>query len=128
MKEFEINIGGTAKSMYWLAKNVVTPVVTITSTGDITQTLLPNTFYKFGSIDSLTIILTAPDTCADGTVILPVYAGKFTANVASMPISLPSGITLTDDVISIEAGKTYEFSILDGICLIYDVTYTVNSN
>lgn len=100
----------------WNAKADVLTLVTVSGTGAITQALDPNKFYKFGSISSLTLTLNA---ASNG---LAIYGGKFTASVDDMPITLPSGTVIPDNVVSIESGNTYEFNILDGVCIIIDVT------
>lgn len=91
-------------------------VVDVASTGDVTQTLSPNTFYKFGSIDSLAISLTA----GSGFVM---YAGKFTAsaNWGSNGLSIPATVDEATNNDAVEAGKTYEFSILDNIIVVKEV-------
>ena len=126
-KKFEMNIGGVLKDMYFSATDCVPPVVTVSSTGDVTQALDAGKFYKFGSVDSLALTLNAPTACADGTVPLAMYAGKFIASVDNMTISLPTGVYFTDedkDSVSISANHTYEFNIMDGIVYIKDVTAT----
>lgn len=130
-KKFEMSIGGVPKDMYFSATDVVTPVVTISSTGDVTQALDAGKFYKFGTVDSLTLTLNAPTACADGTVPLAMYGGKFTASVDDMNIGLPTGVNLTDEDngnISIVADHTYEFNIADGIIYIKDVTVTIEED
>ena len=93
-------------------------LVTISTAGAVTQALDPNKFYKFtGSLTSLTLTLNAG-------VDLCIYAGKFVAGSDDMPITLPSGVVVPDESVEIESGKTYEFSIMDNVCLITDVTYT----
>ena len=130
-KKFEMNKGGVVKDMYFSATDVVTPVVTVSSTGDVTQALDAGKFYKFGTVDSLTLTLNAPTACADCTVPLAMYGGKFTASVDDMNIGFPTGVNLTDednDNISIAADHTYEFNIMDGIIYIKDVTVTIEED
>ena len=113
-KEFEMNIGGTTKTMYWKAENVVTPVVTISTTGDVSQALDAGKFYIFsGGVDSLTLTLTAPDTCADGTVALAEYGGK---------LAIPATVSEASGNDEVEASKTYEFSIIDNVIVVKDIT------
>lgn len=123
-KEFEMNIGGTTKPMYWKAENVVTPVVTISTTGDVSQALDAGKFYKFGSVDSLTLTLTAPESCADGTVALAEYGGKFTASAdwGGVKLAIPATITEMVGNNEVEVGKTYEFNISDNVIVVKDVT------
>ena len=121
-KKFEMNIGGVVKDMYFSATDVVTPAVTVTATGDVTQALDANKFYVFGEVDSLTLTLNAPTACADGTVPLAMYAGKFTsAASAACTLSLPATVTEGANNPTIEAGKTYEFNIADNVLLMVEV-------
>ena len=92
------------------------PIITVQTTGNVSQQLAPDTFYKFGSIDSLTITLTAGNN-------LPIYAGKFTAssNWGGVGLNLPATVEEAANNDTIEATKTYEFSILDGIILVKEV-------
>lgn len=92
-------------------------VVNVQSTGDVVQTLNPDTFYIFGSINSLTISIVAASSG------LPIYAGKFTAsaNWGGVGLNLPSTITEATNNDTVEAGKTYEYSILDGIISVKEV-------
>ena len=122
-KKFEMNIGGVSKGMYWPSADVVTPLVTVSSTGDVTQALDADKFYKFGEVDSLALTLTAPDSCADGTVPMVIYAGKFTAsaNWGGTKLSIPATVTEAANNDEVEAGKTYEFSITDNIIVVKEV-------
>lgn len=92
-------------------------VVNVQSTGDVVQSLNPDTFYIFGSIDSLTIDIVA------SSGLLPIYAGKFTAssNWGGVVLNLPATITEAANNDAVEAGKTYEYSILDGIISVKEV-------
>ena len=98
--------------------DITTEVVTVSGTGSITQALDANKFYKFGSVSALTLTLNAAGSG------LAIYAGKFTASANNISITLPSGTSITDSSVDIESGNTYEFSILDGVCIIMDVTTT----
>jgi len=123
-KEFEMNIGGTTKPMYWKAENVVTPVVTIPTTGDVSQALDAGKFYIFsGGVDSLALTLTTPDTCADGTVALAEYGGKFTtsANWGGVKLAIPAAVSEAAGNDEVEASKTYEFSIVDNVIAVKEV-------
>lgn len=123
-KKFEMNIGGVVKDMYFSATDVVTPVVTVSSTGDVTQALDAGKFYKFGSVDSLTLTLTAPTACADGTVPLAEYGGKFTASAdwGGVKLAIPATVTEFAGNDEVEAGNTYEFNIIDNVIVVKDVT------
>lgn len=91
-------------------------VVDVASTGDVSQALAPNTFYKFGSIDSLALTLTA------GTGFV-MYAGKFTASAdwGGTELSVPANVTEATGNDTVEAGKVYEFSILDNVISVKEV-------
>ena len=89
----------------------VVPIVTVSTTGAVTQALDPNKFYSFtGSPTSLTLTLTS------GTGLC-VYAGKFTAGTGFSGLTLPSSVKEGDGIPTIEAGGTYEFSIVDNLLL-----------
>lgn len=99
------------------SKADVLTLVTVSTSGAVTQTLDANKFYKFtASLTSLTLTLNA---AASG---LAIYAGRFIAGADDMPISLPSGTIIPDNAVAIESGNTYEFNIMDNVCLIVDVT------
>lgn len=87
-------------------------IVTVSTTGAVTQALDPNKFYIFtGSPTSLNLTLTAgTDLC--------IYAGKFTAGTGFTSITLPSAVKVADGAPAIEAGGTYEFSIMENLMLI----------
>ena len=96
----------------WENKADVIQVVTVSTTGAVTQALEPNTFYQFtGNPTSLTLTLTS------GTGLC-VYAGKFTAGTGFSNLSLPASVKEADGIPSIEAGNTYEFSIMDNLLLL----------
>jgi hypothetical protein len=104
--------------------NVVTPVVTVSSTGDVTQELQAGAFYKFGTIDSLTITLAAGNTPLDGTTPLLVYGGKFTidrTSASSSLLAMPAGVTISANSDTVAVGKTYEFNIADNVAIIIEV-------
>ena len=105
-----------ANKSTWNAKADPITITTIASTGDVSQALAPDTFYKFGTIDSLTI------TLAGGAGAL--YAGKFTTSStwdAGTKLSIPSGITEATNNDATESGKTYEFNIFDTIIVVREV-------
>lgn len=94
---------------------VLVDVVTVATSGAVSQALQPNTFYKFtGALTSLTLTLTA------GTGLV-VYAGKFTASSSGCTLSLPATVTEAASNDTIEGGKTYEFSIVDNVIVIKEV-------
>lgn len=75
------------------------------------QELAPNTFYKFGEVDSLDLTLGTPTSG-----VLNIYAYSFTASSsfdASTSTYLPEGVVLSGEF-AIEEGQTCEISIQDG--------------
>ena len=93
-----------------------TPSVTVSATGDVSQALDPNTFYKFGAVDSLDLTLVA----GNGLV---VYFGRFStsANWGGTGLTVPSGVTEGTNNPTVEASKTYEFNIMDNVLLLMEV-------
>lgn len=89
---------------------LITPIVTNSSSGSVTQNLEPNKFYKFtGALTSLTIGL--PLVSSGG---LDIFFGKFTAGTGGCTFGYPSSVNPAPSVPStFEEGKTYEFSIMD---------------
>lgn len=93
-----------------------TPSVTVSATGDVSQALNPNTFYRFGAVDSLDLTLVA------GTGLV-VYFGRFStsANWGGTGLTVPSGVTEGANNPTVEASKTYEFNIMDNVLLLMEV-------
>lgn len=89
------------------------PVVDVSGT-EVTQELAPNTFYRFGTVDALTLTLA---TAPSGT--LAIYACSFTAASDSTTLTLPA--TVIGEAPTIAAGHRYELNIMDGI-LLYNET------
>lgn len=115
---------GAVTPLYVRSGNVVTPVVIVSSTGDVTQALQAGAFYKFGTIDSLTITLAGGNTPLDGTVPLFVYGGKFTIDAnssSSSLLALPASVTISPRSDSVAVGKTYEFNIADNEAIILEM-------
>jgi hypothetical protein len=99
-----------------LATPLVQPVVKV-SGATPTQTLAPNTFYKFtGAVTSLTLTLGTP---IDG--IANIYAFSFVAGAANPTISLPASVTI-DGTPSIASGDYVEFSIMNNVAIFKVVT------
>lgn len=74
------------------------------------QELAPNTFYKFGSVDSLTLTLGAPTSG-----VLNVYSFAFTASESFDPsedLSLPEDVLFNGEI-EMEAGDECEVTIRD---------------
>ena len=93
-----------------------TPSVTVSASGDVSQALNPNTFYRFGAVDSLDLTLVA------GTGLV-VYFGRFStsANWGGTGLTVPSGVTEGANNPTVEASKTYEFNIMDNVLLLMEV-------
>lgn len=75
------------------------------------QELAPNTFYKFGTVDSIDFTLGEGE---EG--VMNIYAFSFTASEDFDPstgISWPEGVRLNGEL-EIEAGQECEVSIYDG--------------
>lgn len=83
------------------------PVVDMT---DSIAELSPNTFYQWGEIAALSITLAEP---TDAT-ITNEYCFEFTSGETATTLTVPSDIKWVQEP-SIEAGKTYQVSILNGI-------------
>ena len=94
----------------------VTPIVSVSSTGDVSQTLDPYKWYSFGELDSLTLSLTAP---ASGK--LGEYFGKFSTSASWSSLSVPSGVTEAAGNDTIAASKTYEFNIVGNKIMVKEV-------
>lgn len=86
------------------------PVVDMTSA---TAELAPNTYYKWGEIAALSITLADP---TDAT-ITNEYCFEFTSGETAATLTVPSDIKWVQEP-TIEAGKTYQVSILNGIGVI----------
>lgn len=85
------------------------PVVTMTAD---TAELAPNTYYKWGEISALTITL--------GTEIAGItneYCFEFASGTTAATLTVPGGIKWVQEP-TIEAGKTYQVSIMNGIGVI----------
>lgn len=93
--------------------NLAEPVGVIAVAGATpTQTLNPNTFYKFtGAITSLTLTL---GSAVSG--IANIYAFRFTAGQDNPTITLPQGVVINQDL-SLKTGDVCEFSIMDNKAL-----------
>lgn len=86
-----------------------------------TVTLDPTVYHEVEDCDSLTIADVADDTY---DYSLCTFVGRFTANSDNVNIKLPTGILPANNNPDTEAGHTYEYSILDGVFSIFDVTVT----
>lgn len=90
-------------------------LVEVSTTGDVTQSLESNKFYRFGEVDSLTLAFTAPQSG------MGIYAGKFTASANWSALSLPVTIDEASGNDPILASKRYEFNLFDNIIVIKEV-------
>lgn len=78
-------------------------------TSDTTFALTPNVLHTWGTINSLTLTLASgSSTYVDG------YWFKFTAGSSFTALTMPSGVNWVTEP-EIEAGKTYEVMIVDGL-------------
>lgn len=78
-------------------------------TADTTFALTPNVLHTWGTVNSLTLTLASgSSTYVDG------YWFKFTAGSSFTDLTLPSGVNWVTEP-QIEAGKTYEVMIVDGL-------------
>lgn len=98
--EVEIPIGGGSNAY---------PVVTMT---DSTAELAPNTYYKWGEVASLTITLGA-----EIAGITNEYCFEFVSGETAATLTVPDTIAWVQEP-SLEAGKTYQVSILNGVGVI----------
>ena len=85
------------------------PVVDMTAD---TAELAPNTYYRWGEISALNITLGA-----EIAGITSEYCFEFVSGETSATLTVPGGIKWVQEP-SIEAGKTYQVSILNGIGVI----------
>lgn len=99
--EVEIPIGGGSNAY---------PVVTMT---DSTAELAPNTYYKWGEVASLTITLGA-----EIAGITNEYCFEFVSGETAATLTVPDTIAWAQEP-SLEAGKTYQVSILNGVGVIF---------
>lgn len=78
-------------------------------TSNTTFALTPNVLHVWGTINSLTLsLVTDTDNYVDG------YWFKFTAGSSFSALTMPSGVNWVTEP-GIEAGKTYEVMIVDGL-------------
>ena len=86
------------------------PVVSMT---DATAELAPNTFYRWGEIAALSITLETPTNEA----ITNEYCFEFVSGSTATTLTVPDTIRWAQEP-SIDTGKTYQVSILNGIGVI----------
>ena len=84
-------------------------------TSETSKTLQPNTYYKWGTMTSLTITLA---TNVDSS-ILNEYMFEFVSGTTPTTLSLPSSIKwLNGEAPIIEQNKTYQVSIVNNLAII----------
>lgn len=90
-------------------------VVTVSTSGAVSQALDPNKFYKFtGDLTSLSL------TFNSGTE-LAVYAGKFNTDSTGFTLTVPGTIHEAVGNPTPEGGKTYEFNVADNVLIMIEV-------
>lgn len=88
-------------------------VVVDHGTGDATFELTPNALHRWGEMASLTLTLAAP---TDATAVNH-YMVEFVSGATATTLTMPDSIVWQSDL-AIEAGKTYQISIVDNLGLI----------
>lgn len=91
----------------WTA--IAYPVVETTSD---TLELLPNTYYKWGTMSALAITL---GTEIDG--IVNEFCGEFVSGETATTFSVPESVSWPNGL-TVDANRTYQFSIVNGIGVI----------
>lgn len=89
--------------------SIAYPVV---ETTDAAKELSPNTYYKWGEMSALTITLGAE---IDGRV--NEFCGEFVSGATATTFSVPGSVSWPNGL-TVEANKTYQFSIMNGIGVI----------
>lgn len=98
----------------WASESDNCRSMTVSDSGAVSQSLLPNVFYNFtGAVTSLTITLGVTISGRENE-----YKGQFLSGSTAPTVSFPSGITWIDGFPTLEANKTYQFSILNNIGII----------
>lgn len=96
-----INIGGGSGG------NSQTPIVEMTST---IATLETGKFYKWDEVSSLNISFATPQSDK-----LSIYAFKFTSGETATTLTINGTVTWITGGTTLEANKTYEINICDGL-------------
>lgn len=82
-------------------------------TGDSTFELTPNVLHRWGEMGSLTLTLAAP---TDATAVNH-YMVEFVSGATATTLTMPDSIVWQSEL-AIEAGKTYQISIVDNLGVI----------
>lgn len=91
--------------------------VLVNTSGDVTQELVPDKFYNFtGTLTSLTLTFATAVTGRENE-----YKGQFITGVYAPTVTFPNTVTWIGGAPTIEANKTYQFSIVDNIGVIVGV-------
>lgn len=77
---------------------------------ETTVTLESDKFYKWGEVESLDISFAPPK---NGKI--PVYTFKFTSGETPTTLTINSNVTWMSGGSTVEANKTYEVNICDGL-------------
>ena len=101
------SVGVDAAGALWTS--IAYPVV---ETTDAAKELSPNTYYKWGEMSALTITLGAE---IDGRV--NEFCGEFVSGATATTFSVPGSVSWPNGL-TVEANKTYQFSIMNGIGVI----------
>lgn len=97
----------------WEAVDMGKSAYTVIAMEDASAEIAPNTYYKWGEIAALSITLAEP---ADAT-ITNEYCFEFASGETATTLTVPGTVKWVQEPI-IEAGKTYQVSILNGIGVI----------
>lgn len=82
-------------------------------TDDTTFVLTPNVLHKWGEVASLTLTLATPE---DSTIV-NYYMAEFVSGATATTLTMPDSIVWQSEL-AIEAGKTYQISIVDNLGVI----------
>lgn len=77
---------------------------------ETSATLEAGKFYKWGEVSSLNISLATPQSGK-----LPIYAFKFTSGETATTLTINGTVTWITGGTTLEANKTYEINICDGL-------------
>lgn len=88
-------------------------VVVDHGTGDTTFELTPNKLHRWGEVGSLTLTLATP---TDATIVNH-YMVEFVSGAKDTTLTMPDSIVWQSEL-AIEAGKTYQISIVDNLGVI----------
>lgn len=108
-----------AEKSSWDGKAEPTPVVNH-GTSDTTFSLTPNVLHIWGTVSALTLTLATP---SDATIVNE-YMFQFTSGSTATTLSLPSTVTWVAAP-SINAGATYQVSIVNNLGVIAEFSKTV---